>query len=182
MGVLVPCAVFSQASFELANHNSPLVDAPVFDAQGIPLTGTNYFAELWGSSTPDSLTPLVLFVGGSREIVPFLSRGYFIPDSTSGHLVVATVPPSGWAWLQVRAWDARLGATYEETVARSLGGYGESPLFYAQGSNPFDLLGLPAPLIGLESFSLREVIPEPSSALLLLLGLPFLFWRGRPKT
>jgi len=130
LGLLLPGTVLAQAKFELANHHSPVVDAPVFDALELRLSGTNYLAELWGAATPDGLTPLLLIESGnSREIVPFIDRGYFIPTSFSDSLSVTTVPQFGWAWLQVRAWDARLGATYEEVAARGLGGYGESPLF-----------------------------------------------------
>jgi hypothetical protein len=152
--LMLPGTVLGQAKYELANRHSPFVDAPVFDALGMPLAGTNYLAELWGAATPDTLTPLILIDGGnSREIVPFLDRGYFIPTSA---LSVPTVPQFGWSWLQVRAWDARLGATYEEAAARGLGGYGESPLFYAQGSGVCGGVPcLPAPLIGLQSFNLR---------------------------
>jgi hypothetical protein len=152
-------SVLAQANFEPVNKHSPLVDAPVFDAQGVPLEGSNYLAEVWGSASPESLTPLVLIDREkSREIVPFRTGGYFVQTSSSDALVVLTVQPGDWAWLQVRAWDARLGATFEEVAARGLGGYGESPLFYARGSNPFTANGaLPGPLIGLRSFSLRPV-------------------------
>ena len=77
----------------------------------------------------------------------------------------------GYAWLQVRAWDARLGGTYEEVMGLGIGGYGESPLFYARGNSPFaDPPIPPAPLIGLQSFSLRPVVPEPGTWMLLTLG------------
>jgi hypothetical protein len=43
-------------------------------------------------------------------------------------------------------------------------------LFYAQGGDPFDQFPEPGRLIGLQSFSLRAVIPEPSTWALLVLG------------
>ena len=86
---------------------------------------------------------------------------------------------NGWAWLQVRAWDARLAMTYEEVSALGIGGYGESAVFYQQGGDPYDILGIPPRLIGLQSFSLRA-IPEPSAAALALLGLSF-FLRRRVR-
>src|SRR5512134_1409507 len=132
-------ALFGQASFAVRNLYTVYgVDAPVFDASGTPLEGSNYRAELWGSATADSLAPAVDFSrGNSRELVPFQTEGYFI--STSAFMSILSVPPRGFAWLQVRAWDARLGATYEEVAALGLGGYGESPLFYAQGGDPYDM-------------------------------------------
>jgi hypothetical protein len=155
LNALLSASALAQATFALNNRIIPLdIDAPVFDAHGTPLDGTNYLAELWGASSPGSLAPLeVTDRGNQREIVPF-HRGYFM--SPSGHLVVPTVPDFGWAWLQVRAWEARLGATYEEVATRGLGGYGESPLFYAQGSGACGGVPcLPFALIGLKSFSLR---------------------------
>jgi len=167
-----------QSSFALRNNYRPDVNAPVFDAQGARLEGSNYAAELWGSATPDSLSPVLTYATGQRVIVPFLSglgAGYFMdPEGRAfgDQLTVPGVPPgTGLAWLEVRAWDTRLGATYEDVAARGLGGFGESPLFSAHGSNPLDLLGVPAPLIGLQSFSL---VPEPSAVALLLVGLPLL--------
>ena len=171
------CAVLGQSSFALRNR----VDAPVYDSLGTPLAGDQYRAELWGSATPDSLTPLLdINQGFTRVIVPFGTGGYF--SSGTSYLSVLAVPPGGYAWLQVRAWDARLGATYEEVAALGIGGLGESPLFYAQGRNP--LLtppDLPGPLIGLQSFNLRPIVPEPSTWALLALGGAAVWWAVRRK-
>ena len=183
LNLFVTWAALAQSSFWV-NNAYQTVNSPVFDAQGNPLEGSNYAAELWGAATADSLTPAVSYATRQRVIVPFLtgnSAGYFRDAQAWGNYVtVLDVPPIvGLAWLQVRAWDTRLGATYEQAAALGLGGYGESPLFSAHGSYPVDLLGLPGALTGLQSFSLLPVIPEPSSVWLLLLGLPWLLFRCR---
>ena len=184
LNIVLICAALGQSSFSLRNYDPPYVNAPVFDSQGVALEGLNYMAELWGSATPDSLTPVLTFASRQRVFVPFDSgggAGYFSdPEGRSfgDQLTVLGVPPyTGLAWLEVRAWDSRLGATYEEVAARSQGGFGESPLFSAHGSYPLALLGIPAPLDGLQSFNLRPEVPEPSAVWLLLLGLPLLLWR-----
>ena len=153
---LIVSAAFAQSYFAPTNRyrdGSGSVDAPVFDAFGAPL-GSNYLAEVWGSATPDTLQPLRATFSGARIFAPFIGAGYFRKSEVA---FVPNVAPWGWAWLQVRAWDQRLGSTYESVVALGLGGYGESPLFYARGTaGPLcDPPCTPAPLIGMQSFRLR---------------------------
>lgn len=182
--LLLMVNAFGQASFALMNRDTVHgIDAPVFDAQGVPLAGTNYLAELWGGAAVDSLQPaLNTDQGNQRVIVPFwnVPPGYF--SSSVGFLSVVTVPEGGRAWLQVRAWDARLGSNFEAVAARGIGGYGESPLFYAQGADPLrEPPEPPAPLIGLQSFSLLPVVPEPSTWELLALGGMALCWVNKRR-
>ena len=149
-------SALGQATFELYNHEPLLgVDVPIYDAQGTPLAGTNYLASLYGGRTPDSLTVAVAGVFSERVplVLPFRTRGFI--DGSGSTAMVPGVAPGSYAWLQVRAWDARLGATYETVVARGLGGYGESPLFYTYSGGASPNGDLPPPLYGLKSFSLR---------------------------
>ena len=178
LGLLVCFSAGGQSIFAMRNYN-PLADAPVYDALGIPLAGNKYLVELWGGVTVNSLTPLPAYTSGTRNIVPFLDDGYFL----GGIDLLDTPVPGGWGWLQVRAWEARLGDTYDEAVAKGMGGFGESNVFYAKGGDPTLLPPTPpGELIGLQSFSLRA-IPEPSGASLLLLGggLAWLRARRKPK-
>lgn len=175
-------AALGQASFSLNNVN---VDAPVFDAGGSPLYGADYLVELWGGSASDELSPALTFETSQRIIIAVdYAPGYFLDsyDGRSGtdDLVIPSAPFGGYAWLEVRAWDARLGATYEEVESLGIGGYGESPLFYALGSTPGQLLpSIPADLVGLESFNLRPIVPEPSTGLLFPLGGVLGWWVRR---
>lgn len=166
-----------QGTFQFQNYDGPLgINAPVFDAQGVALSGNAYLAELYGGIVSNSLSPAM-----PRTAVPFftgIGAGYF----QAPHAVFfEDVPGGSFAWLQVRAWDARLGATYENVVALSLGGYGSSPVFYAVSGNPGALVP-PAPLIGLQSFSLLPVVPEPSAWTLLALGGAVLLWALRRQS
>jgi hypothetical protein len=175
--LLVPCVTLGQGSFYF-NSSYLSVNAPVFDSGGQPLEGPGFLAELYGGNTAGALAPAVSLVSGVRVATPFLSglsAGYF----RGGSVYINDVPGYGWAWLQVRAWDAHLGSTYEEVAARGIGGYCESGLFYAQGGDASDILGLPGKLDGLQSFSLRAVVPEPSTWALLALGGLALGWASR---
>lgn len=179
--------VFSQSSFSFRNLVPPVIDAPVFDAAGNRLAGTNYLAMLYGGPAINSLEPAWAETGTDMAPVPFTyaptdQAGYF---SQNGATIIGNVPCAGVAWLQVRAWDAQLGPTYEDVVNLGLGGYGESNLFQEQGGKPPGFcLGSPSPselLHGLQSFALREVIPEPGSMLLMLLALPALLFCRRHR-
>jgi hypothetical protein len=162
--------VLGQGTFVFSNYiPSAGLDAPVLDANGDRLEGGNYMAMLDGAATEDSLQPVVpavSFLSGSNA-------GYF----GGGVRAVNGVLPGQGAWLQVRAWDARLGSTYEAVVALGSIGYGQSSLFYTQsGGIGGGVPTLPAPLIGLQSFSL---VPEPNAVVLLLIGLPLPLLRKR---
>ena len=155
------------SNYEPANG----VDAPVFDWNGNRLEGMNFLAMLYVGLTTNSLQ-------GLPTAAPFLTgiyAGYFYDLERTA----PNIPVGSLSWVQVRAWDARLGQSYEDTVQSGLGGYGES--------NPFQVVAggagvpptLPAFLVGLQSFSLRPEIPEPSAVGLLLLGTALLFLRNR---
>jgi hypothetical protein len=134
-------------------------------------------AVLFGGPTPDSLA--IAVTSAPMLPQPFTAvfngqQGYF---SKPGDVVI---PTAQFAWLQVRAWDARLGSTYDEVAALGQGGYGESPLFQALGGDILATGRPPQPLLGLQSFSLRPV-PEPSTWALSGIGVGFLLWRWRRK-
>jgi hypothetical protein len=178
--MFVPKLGLAQATFGFFNYVASVgLDAPVFDSEGNRVFGTNYLAVLYGGPSVDSLQ-LATDGNSSMDPQPIIriingQAGYF---GQGGFVTIDNVPSGGYAWLQVRAWDARLGATYEDVARLGLGGFGESSLFYTYGG---DLIatGRPSqPLRGLQSFSL---VPEPSTWALLAAGVGFLFWRWRRR-
>ena len=172
-GTTSVCEAPAQSTFRFQNYvpGGVGIDAPVFDADGNRLAGSGYAVELWGGALPDPLAPTTSFFSGQRVILPFLTgigAGYF---SSNEGMTVWTVPPGVLAWVQVRAWDMRLGPTYEDVAALGLGGYGESLPLHIPGGNPIGIPPTdPNPLYGLQSFSLRPVVPEPCTSSLLLVG------------
>ncbi len=174
----VAAEAFAQATFGLANWNSVYgLDAPVYDWTGSLLSGSEWVAEVYSGATPDSLSPVVGSHGVGRVLAPFVRPGYFRGDTYG---LVPSVHEVGWAWLQVKVWDVQLGATYEEAVTHGLGGYGQSALFYAQGGGNASLQ-VPQPLLGLQSFSVLQPIPEPAPWALLVLGGLGLWWVARRR-
>jgi hypothetical protein len=177
----------AEGTFGFRNLNPGLgVNAPIFDAGGQPLAGDRYRADLVGGRTTDSLVPAVTMWTREMVVGTFWtgSRSGYVNYPNSDFYGYPTVPandPDRGSWLQVRAWDSWLGTTYQEVAARGIGGYGESPLFYAIGSDPHDYFQGPAPLVGLQSFSLRPEVPEPSVWLLLAGGLAGLWFASRRR-
>jgi len=182
LSILLTSAVLGQSTFQFQNLVPPVLDAAVFDAYGNPLAGANYAAELWGGAMSNSLSPTLNLDSGQRLILPFgegLAAGYF---GTTASMAVWEVPGNGLAWLQVRAWDTRLGATYEDVDSLGLGGYGESLLFQARGGCITCMPPVASqPLIGLQSFSLLPVIPEPSTWALFTLGAGAIWFAARRR-
>jgi hypothetical protein len=112
-------------------------------------------------------------------VSPFGEAGYFNEPQI---VFISNVEGNGNAWLQVRAWDVRLGASYDAVKALGIGGFEESNIFLARGGNSGGVPTPPGFLIGLESFSLRPVIPEPAAWQLALFGaiaMLMLHWRRR---
>ena len=182
-GLSITNSSLGQSTFGFVNHIDGILDAPVFDSNGNRLAGSDYVAMLYGGLTTTSLSRANWGIQVMPP-VPFTYRsdlggGYF---GLIGYVEIEGVPGGSTVWLQVRAWDSRLGATYEDVVALGIGGYGESNLFQKQGGGAGVTPSPPEPMIGLQSFSLLPVIPEPSSTALLLLGLPLLLRKCRRKT
>jgi hypothetical protein len=147
-----------------------LVNAPVFDSNGTTLlAGAAYMAALYAGPDDQSLAQVgaaVVFRTGTRE-------GYV--DITSPDRTISTVAAGGSARIQIRAWEAAGGATYEAALAGGFktGVSGTISVTTGGSGNP---PSLPANLIGLQSFNL---VPEPSVVVLGLLGACGLFLRRR---
>lgn len=136
----------------LANRNLGLgIDAPVFAADGTTrLAGTGYVARLYAGLSAESLTP----VGPPTPFRAGDGAGYFYSEIRS----LPMVAPGAPAWVQVRAWDAASGDTYEAAVA-SGGAVGSSQILRVTTGNAGTPPGLPTYLVGLASFQLAVGSP-----------------------
>ena len=94
--------------FDTATNNMP-----IFDIDGTTrLAGSNFVAQVYAGPTPDILRPLG---------APY----YFRTGNLAGYLVaisrqIPDLPNGKTVYVQVRAWEAASGSTYEE--ARWSGG------------------------------------------------------------
>jgi hypothetical protein len=166
---------FAQGTVIFSNTQSALGvpgGAPVFDVGGVVrLEGAAYLAQLFAGPNADSLQPW----GASAS--PFRTgtgAGFWNPGADSTR-IIGNVAPGATATIVVRAWEAAGGTSFD--VAKAAGAkWGESAAFGVVTGGVGLPPSLPAPLVGLTSFSL---VPEPSTYALLALGAAALFLRRR---
>ncbi|MBM3880243.1 MAG: PEP-CTERM sorting domain-containing protein [Verrucomicrobia bacterium] len=150
------------------------IDAKVFDADNVTaLAGTAYWAQLYGGVDEASLAP----IGAALNFRTGTAAGYTVSSGVDTTRTITGIAPGGAAVVQVRAWEASGGATYEAAVASGKK-YGKSEIvnLSATGNPAANPPILPVNLIGLQSFSL---IPEPSTIALGVLGAAVLLLRRR---
>ncbi len=159
-GLCLAAPTLAQGVLKFSNYST--VDgiiAPVFDSDGVTRLGSAYYGQLYAGPAESSLAPI-----GSA--IPFkdagnVGSGFII----GGSVTVPTVPDYSKAFVQLRAWEASGGTSFEAAQAAS-SKTGESPVFQVVVGSRW--IGLPAPLTGLQSFAL---VPEPAPAWLLAVGL-----------
>jgi hypothetical protein len=132
-----------------ANKIASFLDAPVFDTDGVTaLSGSNFVAQLYAGPTLELLRP----VGQPSPFRPGSIVGYFYSQTVA----LPNVAPGSNAIVQVRAWDARMGCSYEE--ARAMGGkFGKSSLLTVKVGGG---VLIPTFIDGLQRFSLQAGMPQ----------------------
>jgi hypothetical protein len=182
--------VYGQGEINFGNNASTYVSNSITGDRIVK--GNTFTAQLWYA--PDSavaptdagmqplgattgISPLAGLITGGKRVVP----GTPGPNGTGG----------GAAWFQIRTWETAYGTTWEEATTKTLNGRlavaGKSNIFKTltgdPGANP---PGTPGSLVGtaanplLRSFSVEQIVPEPSIIGLGLLGAgAFLFLRRR---
>jgi hypothetical protein len=172
------CSKAQEVGFVDFRNDRPFAipaDRLVRDILGTPLVGTNYLAQLYYGANTSSLNPVTdapahfrppthtspgTWAGGARTL-----WGFF---------------PGQTVTLQVRVWDGAIADNYE--AAQLLGFLGTQHGV----SSPFDFnippIGPPGSAWYIDNFRGFTLVPEPSVALLGLIGIVGLyFWhRGRP--
>jgi hypothetical protein len=151
-------------------------DRLVRDVSGMPLVGTNYLAQLYygaSDATESSLTPV------TSPPARFRPATTDIPGTwAGGNRILSGFFPGDTVNLQVRVWDGTVGATYEEAYSVGFSGtqYGVSaPFAYAippLGGDPQSYI---------HNFRGFTLVPEPSLALLAIVGIVGLYFARRRR-
>lgn len=164
---------YGQGTINFANKvSASAIDAPVTDFAGTRLAGADFLAQLYAGT------------GGT-----FKAYGAPVPFRTgaaAGYISANVVTLDGVAAgsavdVQMRAWRAAAGASYEAALGSGLasagGNYGFSAtLAGVVTGNAGTPPSLPTDLRGLTGFAF---VPEPSTIALGLLGAAVLFLRRR---
>lgn len=171
-------SALAQGTLNFANAGSG-VNAKVFDASGNGIGGTGYMADLfWAAGNVTDADSLAALAAPSTFSTIASQAGYFFGGArtVNGALGGSTIT------VQVRAWNAVAGATWDDALA------------YAKVHNTEALVGMsdlfqvqlttapatPVNLTGLTSFNLVAV-PEPTTLALAGLGAAALLIFRRRK-
>lgn len=142
------------------------IDAKILNDKGVAIDGAAGWAQLYAGTSATSLSA----VGSPINFRTGAAAGYFNGGEV---LIPASVLPTagGAAFVQVRAWLAASGNSYEAALANPAGVLGKSAVInLAATGNPNSLPpGTPVDMVGLTAFNLA-LVPEPSTIALGLLG------------
>jgi len=161
---LAATTALAQGTVDFSNYKiASGIDAPFFWIDGVTKLGSAFLAQLYAGPVGGSLAPVAAAVP-FRDDASGKPTGYVV----AGKVVIPTVGEGAKAWVIMKAWEAAGGGTFE---AAQMSGrfYGQSMMIeITTGGDNLEPPAIPAPLVGLMSFSL---IPEPATLPLLALGL-----------
>lgn len=181
LAILLVASLNSWAQGTLAFANTGVgLNAPDFETDGTTkLAGAAYKAVLYFATTPDGATiqpeaNLALLASSLSSYLSGGSAGLFFGGTKS--FASPTFPAGTIITAQVRAWRLSDGADWN-TASNTPGAHvGKSNLINVTLVTPPTT---PPNLIGLQSFNLAVVVPEPSTIALGLLGGLLLLFRRR---
>ncbi len=170
--VAAAATAMAQGTVKFSNFSTvDGINSPVFAPGGVKL-GSAYLGQLYAGPTEGSLAPV-----GSAAIAfkdaAGVGTGYII----GGTATLGNVGVGATAFIQLRAWEAAGGTSYEAAqAAGKLFGSSATISVVTGGQPPSGPPLVPAPLTGLASFTL---VPEPSTLALGVLGAAALLLRRR---
>lgn len=156
----------AQGTVFFSTHSYGIIDAKVYDANGVPLAGSTWLAQLFGASGLDA--PFESLQGGTPVTTFRTGEAAGYVDSTTVEFSNIPIDTFGYT-VQMRVWDNSSGcyptwASVEQAwVRRSV------PATVSERLSFPGIIGggvaISPPLTGLQSFGITY-IPEPSASAL----------------
>lgn len=184
--VLVGLSAYAQGTVAFQNRDTANnVNAPIYDLTvgGTKLEGTAFMAQLYAGAAGTAESALKA-VGDAVDFRTGAAAGYVNVGSAASRAIDGVAFGANAA-VQIRAWSAAGGATYEAALAKAASDasihVGMSKVLTI--ATAASALNTPSPLAGLESFAITSqaspIIPEPSTLALAALGAAALLIRRR---
>jgi len=175
--MLVAIGAYAQGTVNFSARVVGVYDAPVYvgSVGGTKAEGAAYLAQMYAGPTDNALAA----IGTALPFRTGTAAGYW----TATALAIPTVAPGANAQVQIKAWAAASGATFE--AASSAGGQiGQSAIFTVKTGGDGSPPSLPGTFPAtLTSFAISggggPVVPEPSILALGALGGLALLLRRR---
>jgi len=190
--VAATVAVLSAYGQGTVNFNTAALNDPttkITDSTGTPLSGTAAWAQLYAAAGANQADSTLKAFGTPVNFRAGVNAGYVQSSGTAGG---TTVNPSvnllsgtanGAVTVEIRAWLASAGSTYEAALASGTGFGKSAPLTITSTGGGDPAAGppnLPANLTGIKGFALTGgAVPEPSTIALGILGVGALLLRRR---
>jgi hypothetical protein len=174
--MLVVIGAYAQGTVNFSARVVGVYDAPVYvgTVGGAKADGPAYLAQLYGGASDATLAA----VGTAVPFRTGAAAGYW----TAAALAIPNVALGANAQVQIKAWAAASGASYE-TASAAGGAVGQSTIFTVKTGGDGAPPAVPGTLSGLTSFAIGggvgPVIPEPSILALGALGGLALLLRRR---
>jgi hypothetical protein len=175
----------AQGTVNFGNNSSTAITNP-FTMMRV-VAGTTFQVSLYylpdgPEPTTEAMLSQAIRIGANAPIAP--AAGLYAGGTRT---TPPTTPGAGFAWFQVRIWEAAFGSSYEAVVANCVpqngrfGLAGTSNIIRVKTGDPVNNIP-PGSLIGLQPFIIAEAcVPEPSSIALAALGLGTLVLLRRRK-
>lgn len=168
-------SLLAQGTVDFINVGNT-IDAPIYSTDGTTPLGAGYSVQLYYAAGVVTDSSSLTLLGASTT--PFAGAGYFIGGEQTLPLATGST-----ATLQVRAWRNSDGANWAVASGTVGAWVGQSGLLTVSlgGPNPPNPTITPSELTGMTSFSLYQVVPEPSTVALGVLAVGSLLFIRRRK-